>query len=193
MADEDERQKMEQWVKEIGERRTRKPTPRDHQESKEWLEKRNSSPYFQKNLEIGKSSELYVAEKLVNLKLTVLDISEERFQFKDGEFYSPFDLLVSSQFFLFVVDVKRRSYKVPVGMPILKLNDYEAYDKYDTEDKLIIYHFPIRRGHNDCLFIAVKDIRDRCYTVGPFYHIEMHQLTPLTSKALINSLKTRSC
>jgi len=186
--DKEKKQRIAQWAKEAEERHKRRP--KDHNMSREEIEERNKSPHFQKALKMGKSSEKYVAERLINIKFDVQDISEEKFEGRgNGLFHSPFDLLVTSQFYRFVVDVKRRNYRVPIGIPVKKLDDYESYSKYNAKDRMLIFHFPIRRGHEDCLFIYIKDIRERCHIVGPFYHIELHMLTTLTQKALLNTLE----
>jgi len=186
MSEEDEsRQRMEQWVKETESRRRRRP--REHRMSREEMKE---TAGFQRRLTAGKSSEKYVAEKFLIMHFdTVQDISMEEFSDWRGRFYSPFDLLVTNCCFRFLVDVKRRSYRVPIGIPVKKLDDYESlYSEYSTRNKLIVFHFPMTT-HQDLFYITIKDIREVCHIVGPFYHIEMHQLTSLVGKALVNTLE----
>lgn len=189
MEDTDEQERMKQWVRETEARR--RPRPREHQLSQEDINKKTDSLHFQECLDAGKQSERYVAEKLLDNKFTVRDISMERSKMRGLELFSPFDLLVSSEFYLFAVDVKCRKYNVPIGIPILKLDDYESYSNHDVVNKIIVFHFPIRRGHQDCFFMQIKDIRTMCHIVGPFYHIELYQLIALTTKGIINKLEPR--
>ena len=188
MEDKSEEQKLkEAWIRDAENRHKRRL--KDHQMSREDMERRNASQGFQDKLELGKLSERYVAEKMINIKFDVRDISTETYEAKGLELHSPFDLLVSSQLFLFAVDVKRRNYRVPIGIPILKMKDYESYNKYDVINKLLVFHFPIRERHQDLFYMHIKDIKEMCHMVGPFYHIEIHQLTSLTQKSLLNTLE----
>lgn len=127
---------------------------------------------FQEQLNLAKESKTYVAQVLSGIGFTVKDISKE----KD----SPFDFLVSSPDFIsppltLLVDVIRRNYNVPIGVPVSRVKLYDSYSKYDTEDKLIVFHFH-RRNRQECMCVSIKYIKEVCFIVGPFYHIEQYQL-----------------
>jgi len=134
----------------------------------------------EKRPQLIKWAEQSICDTLASIGFEISDISAEH--------GCPFKILVRSQCYSFLADIKLRRLIRPIPIAIWKVDSYNNYIS-DVQSRLLIFksrgrndNCPDRKSHGypDC-FIPVSDIPKRCYTVGPYYNIEHYHTTSLSA------------